>query len=323
MKIKNILAVGSALNDLLLKEEDLFLKELGREKGGMVLVDKSDIEKVVSKTQKDIESAPGGSACNTAVGLARLGADSRFLGKRGLDDAGQFLQQQLQDWGVVCNLKSSSSPTGQVMSIITPDAERTMMTHLGAASELNENEISAEDFKGIDLVHIEGYLLFNEAFCMKVFDLAKAQGCRISMDLSSFEVVRIFRDKLPMILKSYIDIIIANEDEAREYTGKEHAESLKIFKELAEMAIVKLGADGVLIAYQDEETHVPGTPVEAIDTTGAGDLWASGFLYGLTQGHDIETAARLGHRMGSEVVQVVGAVIPDQVYDDIKAQFNS
>lgn len=318
MNINKILCVGAALNDLLLQESDDFLSQLGNEKGGMTLVEKEKIDEVNDKTQKSCDSAPGGSACNTAVGIARLGGQAAFLGKRGQDGPGSFIEDQLKQWGVVCNLKQSNTSTGQVLSIITPDAQRTMLTYLGAASESQAEELSIDDFEGHDLVHVEGYLLFNTPYIQKVFDLAKSAGCKISMDLSSFEVVQIFREQLPELIEKYVDVLIANEDEAKAYTDADPKASLETFAKLSELAIVKLGAEGVLIARGEERINVPGTPVNAIDTTGAGDLWASGFFYGLSQGWSLEEAAKMGHQTGSSVVQVIGAVIPDDVYEKIK-----
>lgn len=318
MKINSVLSVGAALNDLLLRETDEFLSGLGNEKGGMTLVEKEHIDHIVKSSQETADSAPGGSACNTAVGLARLGAESHFLGKRGNDQPGEFIEQQLKTWGVIPKLRSSDVPTGQVMSIITPDAQRTMLTYLGAAASFSADEVKEEDFDGIDLVHLEGYLLFNGDLTDRVFELAKKKGCRVSLDLSSFEVVRIHRDTLEKRLRNDVDIIIANEDESKEFTGKDPEASLEEFRGMSELAIVKLGADGVLVAKGDEKVNVSGTPVNAVDTTGAGDLWASGFIYGLMQGWSLEQCCHLGNRKGSEVVQVVGAVIPDHVYEDIR-----
>lgn len=318
MKFNNILCVGAALNDLLLNESDEFLAGINKEKGGMTLVEFEEIGTTVKKSSNQTDSAPGGSACNTAVGIARLGGNVSFLGKRGEDEPGLYIENKIKEWGVTPKLRTSPTPTGQVLSIITPDAQRSMMTFLGAASELAVEEISNADFEGFDLVHIEGYLLFNTPFMMKTLACAKSVGAKVSFDLSSFEVVNIFKEQLPDLLNNYVDIIIANEDESEAYTGKNPAESLEIFSKMAEMAIVKLGKEGVSIAYEGQKYFAEGTPVNAIDTTGAGDLWASGFLYGLSQNLDINQAARLGNQTGAAVVQVIGASIPDDVYSKIK-----
>lgn len=319
-RYKSILCVGAALNDLLVQESDDYVSGLNKEKGGMTLVEKDDLHHAISKTNQQVDSAPGGSACNTAVGLARLGGTVSFLGKRGNDQPGQEIELKLRDWGVNPNLFLGQQATGQVLSMITPDAQRTMMTFLGAASELHADEVTIEHFKDHDIVHIEGYLLFNLPFAEKVIDLAKSAGCKIALDLSSFEVVNIFKTTLQVWLKEHIDILIANEDEAKAYTDAEPEESLEHFAELCELAIVKLGADGVLVAQGDQRERVAGNRVEAIDTTGAGDLWASGFFYGLMQGWDLAKAARLGCKTGAAVVQQIGAVIPDHHWDQLNEE---
>lgn len=321
--IHHILCIGAALNDLLLLEEDQFVNDLGQEKGGMTLVDIDDIHAAIARTKGDVEAAPGGSACNTAVGLARLGTPVSFLGKRGDDAPGKSTQAQLEAWGLQCSMRVAAEPTGQVLSVITPDAQRTMMTCLGAAATLDESEISAEDFQGVDLVHLEGYLLFQQGFFLKVVELAKAAGCLISLDLSSFEVVGIFKEQLQSLLPESIDIIIANEDEAKAYTEAPPEESLEVFAPMSEIAIVKLGAEGVLIAQGDERHRVSANKVEAKDTTGAGDLWASGFLHGLSKGWPLDRAARLGAITGGTVVQRIGAVIPDEQWEEILSQVES
>ena len=322
-KYNSILCVGAALNDLLLQESDDYVAGLNKEKGGMTLVEKADLEHAIGKTEKQVDSAPGGSACNTAVGLARLGGEVSFLGKRGDDLPGKEIEHKLVEWGVKPNLFIGHQATGQVLSLITPDAQRTMMTFLGAASELDVNEITVEHFKGHDLVHIEGYLLFNMPFAEKVVELAKSAGCKLALDLSSFEVVNIFKDTLKSWLKDHIDIIIANEDEAKAYTEAEPEASLEHFAKLCDIAVVKLGADGVLVAEGGSKDKVSGQRVEAIDTTGAGDLWASGFFYGLTQGWDLAKSARLGCQTGAAVVQEIGAVIPDAVWENLNKHKHS
>jgi len=314
---KSILCVGAALNDLLLRESDAFVASLNKDKGGMTLVEKSDLHNAILKSTQSADSAPGGSACNTAVGLARLGAKVSFLGKRGDDQPGVEIESQLTAWGVRTHLFKGAQATGQVLSMITPDAQRTMMTYLGAAAELNAEEINIEHFKDHDIVHIEGYLLFNLPFAEKVIELAKNAGCKIALDLSSFEVVNLFKTTLDVWIKDHIDIIIANEDEAKAYTNANPEDSLEQFAKLCEVAIVKLGAEGVLLAQGDLRERVSSNKVQAIDTTGAGDLWASGFFYGLSQGWDLAKSARLGCITGAAVVCEIGAVVPDHIWNSI------
>lgn len=317
-----ILCVGACLNDLLLRESDAFLTSLGREKGGMTMVEKAELDRAVKASPVRPSSSPGGSACNTAVGLARLGASSGFLGMRGGDEAGKRLEAQLEDWGVGCRLRRSPSPTGCVLSVITPDAQRTMLTFLGASAGMRPEDIAVEDFRGCGLVHLEGYLLFNRPLAFRVIALAKEAGAKVSLDLASFEVVRANMDMLPGLIEKSVDLLIANEDEARAYSGKTPEASLEEFARLSETAVVKLGKQGALIARGNERVHAPARLVKAVDTTGAGDLWAAGFLCGLLRGMPLESCARLASAMGAAVVSVVGAVVPEDAYAKIRREFS-
>lgn len=317
--IKKILCVGAALSDILINESDSFLEALRKEKGGMTLVEAEDIEHALKHSGKVAEFVPGGSACNTAVALGQFGVSVRFMGKIGDDEVGEDLKNQLEKWGVKCHLPVSKTPTGRVLSIITPDAQRTMMTYLGASAELSPDELDDALFKKADLVHVEGYLLFNEAFFDAVLQKAQSNDCKVSIDLSSFEVVRMFHDKLTRVLPESIDLVIANEDEAKAYTGKNPSDSLEVFSGLCEMSVVKLGAGGVLIAHNGTTVHATGQRITAIDTTGAGDLWAGGFLYGLTADKTLAEAANIGNKTGAAVVQVVGAKLPADTYKEIIA----
>ena len=208
-------------------------------------------------------------------------------------------------------IRLSDLATGRVLSVVTPDAQRAIFTYLGASSQLVPEDITAEDFSGAEIVLLEGYLLFNRPVVEKIITLAKASGAKLALDFGSYQVVEACRDFLDRILGESVDIVLANEDEAKAYTGMGESESLDILSEKVETAVVKVGKDGALLARDKQRFAVDAHLVEALDTTGAGDLWASGFLHGLTQGLSLENAAMLGSKVGSEVVQVMGAVIPE------------
>lgn len=315
-----IMGVGSALVDILLQETDEFLAETGGQKGGMTLVDAKKIDEILSRSSKKPAIVPGGSSCNTIIGIGRLGGRASFLGKRGNDDLGILFENELKKNNVTPVLKISSSPTGRVLSVITPDAQRTMFTHLGASSEAKPEEMTPERFKEAYLVHIEGYLLFNPELITATIKAAKTAGARISLDLASYTVVEASKDILKGIVKNYVDIILANEDEARAYTGlSDEMEALKSLSKEAEIAVVKVGKRGSHIAYKDKihSIGIKGSGY-ALDTTGAGDLWASGFLFGLAQGMTIEECGKLGSACGFEVCQITGASIPDKGWERIK-----
>ncbi len=319
--MKNIIVgIGSALVDILAHETDDFVHKSGAVKGGMTLVENGVIESVLSDLNVSPSVVPGGSACNTMIGVARLGGASRFVGKRGAGPMGVFFETGLVENGVEPHLLHSPSRTGRVLSIITPDAQRSMLTYLGASSEIRPEEIADVHFEGAAVVHLEGYLLFNPALILQSLSLAKRSGARISLDLSSFTVVESNKALLDTIVDEFVDILIANEDEARAFTGQSD-ESLMIesLSLRAEIAVLKVGSRGSYISRQGKTHHIaPLGDGCAVDTTGAGDLWASGFLFGLVNGYPLEKCGRLASACGYEVCQVIGAGIPDDGWQRIR-----
>jgi len=315
-----IVGVGSALVDMLAREEDAFLEKLGVEKGGMNLVGSDYIEELVAQIENPPSIVPGGSACNTAIGVGMLGGRARFVGKLGEDQLGTLFRDDLQKNHVEPILFVSDLPTGRVLSVITPDAQRSMFTYLGAASELKPQEVTPACFEQAAVVHVEGYLLFNRDLMIATIKAAKAAGARVSLDLASFNVVEESRDLLDQIIADYIDILIANEDEAEAYTGyRDEEKALAALAENVEMAVLKIGPRGSLVACGEEKTIIePLVCPNAVDSTGAGDLWAAGFLYGIVQGLSIEKSGELASACGSEVCQVVGANIPEDGWERIR-----
>lgn len=312
--------MGSALVDILAHEEEDFLKKTGAVKGGMTYVSKEFIEKTLSLSSKPPSLVPGGSACNTIVGVGKLGGIARFIGKCGNGEMGQFFENDLKRQNVEPSLLRSDSPTGRVLSIITPDAQRSMFTHLGAAAETMPQDITQNFFTNAAIVHIEGYLIHNPDLILKVLETARQSGARISLDLASFNVVQESHKLVRHIVESFVDILIANEDEARAYTGhKDEVHAIRALSENAEIAVLKVGERGSFIACGNQIVPIqPKTGAAVIDTTGAGDLWAAGFLYGLVNGYALERCGELGSACGYEVCQVVGANIPETGWERIK-----
>jgi len=317
---KLIVGIGSALVDILINEDDKFLKKTGAVKGGMKYVDSSFIDRILLWTTQKPTVIPGGSACNTVVGIAKLGGRACFVGKSGNGDMAGLFETNLSNSNVDPLLLKSSSPTGRVLSIITPDAQRSMFTFLGASSEVRPDEITEKCFQGAAIVHIEGYLLFNENLIMAAVNAAKAAGALVSIDLASFTVVKESKRLLKKIVKDFVDIIIANEDEARVYTG--HTDEIGAINSLAEnthIAALKIGERGSFISHEGKIIKVAPMGTNAVvDTTGAGDLWTAGFLYGLVNGYSIEKCGKLGSACGYEVCRVVGANIPEAGWQRIK-----
>jgi len=323
---KTVLGAGSPIVDLLANIDDAFVSSIGGAKGGMELVDSTAIENLLNKIPVATVKAPGGSAGNTIFGLAKLGVNTSFLGKVGCDSDGDFYRGKLEKLGG--STKSfrlaSGIHTGRCLSLITPDSERTMRTDLGAAAQMSAAEVSEADFVDIDHVHIEGYLLFVGDLAETVLKTAKKCGCTVSLDLASFEVVRATKSVLPGLLEKYVDIVFANEDEAAAFcvssTPAEQAEELGKY---CSIAAVKLGKKGSIIKSADGLFKVNANVVEAVDTTAAGDLWATGFLYGWLNGCNLAECGRFGSITAAEVVQVVGSQMPEASWKRIKSGINS
>ncbi len=318
-KNRLVTGIGAALVDILVRQSDDFLREIDAQKGGMTLVDEDAINHLIGRTISEPVVVPGGSACNTIIGVARLGGTASFVGKLGEDDYGRLFESELKKRNVSPYLVKSSSATGRVLSAITPDAQRTLFTFLGASSEHIGEEIIDNSFRDSAIVQIEGYLVFNEDLIAAALGAAKKANALISFDLASYTVVEEFKPMLHRIVDEYVDILIANEDEARAFTGfSDEIKAVNALSEMADIAVLKVGARGSYIAKGGEIIKIePFGSDGIIDTTGAGDLWAAGFLFGLVNGYPLDKCGMLGSVCGYEVCKVVGAHIPDEVWPGI------
>jgi sugar/nucleoside kinase (ribokinase family) len=316
-----IIGIGSPIVDAIAQVNEAFIEKIDGDKGGMVLVDAPTISGLIESLPQAAVAAPGGSAGNTLFALARMGASTSFLGKTGnCTDGGFYRDRFAQLGGDVSRFKIGSIPNGRCLSLVTPDGERTMRTDLGAAMTLAPEEISSADFADCAHAHIEGYLLFNEALMRRVLESAKGAGCTVSLDLASFEVVEASKSILPELLRDYVDIVFANEEEGEAFTGisGDHpAVALKL-AEFCDIAAVKVGAHGSYVAHAGSVEKIePMHAAHVIDTTGAGDLWAAGFLYGWSQKRPLAECAKIGSILGAAVVQEQGSVLPEHVWQDI------
>ena len=322
-----MVGVGSPVVDMVAQVPEAFLTRAGGAKGGMELVDVETLKLLQAALPDATVRTPGGSAGNTAFAMARLGIPSRFLGTVGADTAGAFYREAFEALGGCGRVIRTHRdlPTALCLSLVTPDGERTMRTHLGAAASLAPSEITPEDFRGYGHVHVEGYLLFNPDLMRGVLHAAKQAGCRISVDLASFEVVLASREVLTELLEAYVDIVFANEEEATAFAGSnDPAQCLEALHAHCPTAAVKLGAEGVLLRNGGEASAVPAVPVaRTVDTTGAGDLWAAGFLYGLLNGRKLTECGRLGAALGAAVVTQQGAALPDREWQRLRCELGA
>jgi sugar/nucleoside kinase (ribokinase family) len=320
--MKQILGMGNALTDILLQiENDAILSSLNLMKGGMQLINterSEEISHAVSQYAKVM--ATGGSASNTINGIARLGMKAGFVGKIGKDDIGLFFTNDSINNGVEPHLLLSETPSGRCIVLVSPDSERTLCTYLGAACELEASDLTPEMFEGYDIFHIEGYLVQNHDLIRTAVRLAKQAGFKVSIDLASYNVVEANLDFLKEIIKEYVDIVFANEEEAFAFTGKEPHEALINISDYCDIVIVKMGKDGSLIKSRNEKVQIKPRLSNCIDTTGAGDLYAAGFLFGFANNYSLEICGKIGSLVSGNVVEILGAKMSDEVWEMIHAE---
>ncbi len=323
---KKIIGVGNPVVDFLANVSEEFVASVAGEKGGMVLVDTAAMDIMLKELLVKPTRAPGGSAGNTILGLAELGNPVAMLGKIGNCESGAYYREGLvARGGDGSRFKTGVIPNGRCLSLVTPDSERTMRTDLGAAMTLSPDEISTKDFEGYDHAHVEGYILFNRDLMYRVLDSAKEANCTVSLDLASFEVVHATKDIMADIIRDYVDYIFANEEEAAAFTdlGNDYEGMVNQLTDLAEVAVVKLGKEGSLIGRGNERVKVEPCKVESpLDTTGAGDLWASGFLFGLLNGQGLKKSGEFGSLLGAEAVQIMGASLPEDRWREIRQKIS-
>lgn len=320
--MKKIIGIGNALVDVMTRlDSETLLDKLSFPKGSMQLVDIEKSRVIKEKTARFVDSqASGGSAANTIHGLAMLGVETGFIGSIGNDTTGKIFENDMKSAGVKTHLLRKNTETGTAVAMITPDSERTFATHLGAATEMGSEDLDPLLFLGYDIFYIEGYLITNIELVQKACKIAKDMGLKIVIDLASFNVVDAFIDDFRDIVDRYVDIIFANEDEAKSFTGLGPHESLEMLGSKCEIAVVKIGKEGSLIKRGDEELTIGSLDVTSIDTTGAGDLYAAGFLYGLAREDSLKKCGQYGTLLAANVIGVFGPKMEQERWSKIKRQ---
>ncbi|MBN1340833.1 MAG: adenosine kinase [Bacteroidales bacterium] len=316
-----VLGMGNALVDILVKlESDDILIKFKLPRGSMQLVDFEFSNMVNIGTEHlSKQIASGGSAANTIHGLARLGIETGFIGKVGKDETGDFFEKDMQNSKIKPHLLKSKTPSGRAMALISPDSERTFATYLGAAVELGPDDIRPELFNEYQYFHIEGYLVQNHELIEKAVKMAKQQGLIVTLDMASYNVVEENLEFLKKILKEYVDIVFANEEEAKSFTGKEPDDALVHFSDLCDIAIVKTGSKGSLIKKGNEKHNIQSIKADSIDTTGAGDLYAAGFIYGLIHDLPLDKCGNIGSITAGKTIEVIGPKMDEQQWVQVKS----
>ncbi|MCB8994753.1 MAG: adenosine kinase [Bacteroidales bacterium] len=320
-----ILGMGNALVDIMtqLKDESI-LERFKLPKGSMTLVDNEMSSYVHNETMGLLkQKTSGGSAANTIHGLAHLGADTSFIGKIGNDELGRFFKKDMKINGINPILYKSITDTGRAVALVTPDSERTFATYLGAAVELDAQDLTSDIFTYYHYFYIEGYLVQNRELIEKALRLAKHAGLKTCIDLASYNIVQENVDFLKELINNYVDIVFANEEEAKALTGKLPEEAIKELSGICETAIVKIGALGSLIMKGNELTRVSARKAKSVDTTGAGDLYAAGFLYGHSKGYSHKVSGEIGSILAARVIEDIGAKMSESTWEMLRRDIKS
>jgi sugar/nucleoside kinase (ribokinase family) len=310
----DVLGIGNAIVDVIARAEDDFLVRQGMNKGAMTLIDEERAEQIYEAMGPAVEVS-GGSAANTIVGVASLGGSAAFVGKVRDDALGHVFAHDIRAVGVNFDTPPAfeGASTGRCYVLVTPDGERTLNTFLGAAQDLHQNDIDAEAVAGAAITYLEGYLWdpknAKDAF-LKAASIAHNARRRVALSLSDAFCVDRWREEfLHLVRTGTIDMLFANESELRSlYQTADFDTAAVALRKDARLAVITRSEKGCAILAPDKITEVPASHVERVfDSTGAGDLFAAGFLFGLARGFDHEACGRLGALAAAEVIQHLGA----------------
>ncbi len=307
----DIFGIGNALIDFLIEVNDDELLEFNLRKGQFHLINEENSKKLLTKIENyKVKISPGGSSANTLYGIAMLGGNVAFCGKIGRDNYGDIFKEKMFNSGVKPKLVRSEKVTGYAITFITPDSERTFAVYLGAALHLKKADIFFEDLRRSRILHIEGYQLEDEQLrqtSLYAMQFAKNHNIKISIDLGDSGIVDRNKADIKKIIEKYADIVFANKDEAKALVGLEPLEALNKIAKLTEIAIVKVGEYGSYIKKGNTIYKTPGYKAKAVDTTGAGDMFAAGVLYGICCNYDLKICGHIGSYFAAKVVEAIGA----------------
>ena len=314
----DVYGVGNALVDTEYEVDEAFINIAKLQKGVMTLVEADDREKLIHLLEQEhehrvVKQAGGGSAANTIVAVAQFGGTSFYSCKVANDDTGDFFMRDLKAAGVATNLDTGreSGITGKCISLVTPDAERTMTTHLGITATLGVNELNPDALRQSDYLYIEGYLVTSPsamAAAKEAQAIARAAGVKVSMTLSDPAMVDNFKHAFDELAEGGVDLIFCNEDEAKLWTAAtSRADAMSRLKTICPRIAMTCGRDGAMVYDGKSVNLVPGFPAQAVDTTGAGDMFAGAFLYGITHGMNYLEAAKIANKAAALLVANFGA----------------
>ena len=322
----HIYGLGAALVDTEIEVNDDFLAAASIDKGVMTLVDEARQQELLAAIdQHDIASsrASGGSACNSVIAASYFGANTFFSGKVANDDNGHFFINDLKAAGVnFHDAEADHGTTGKCLVMITPDAERTMNTFLGISEELSDKEIDYDAIKQSEYLYIEGYLVTDDArkaAVIKAREFAQNNGIKVAFSLSDPFVVNFFLDSVNEVVGEKLDIIFCNKDEALQFTQTESIDAaIAALKTRSHQFAITSGSEGAWVYDGSSLHHSPAQQVSAVDTNGAGDMFAGAFLYAITHGHDFQKAAQLANLCAAKVVSQYGPRLAAKTHSELK-----
>lgn len=320
----DVLGVGNAMVDIQVQVADDVLEQIGYAKGMMTLVDEPTQQSILSALDSySRHRCAGGSGANTIMGIADLGGAASYVGKVGTDELGTFCLEDMRQLGVAVKVSpSSTAQTGTCLVLITEDAQRTLLTHLGVSTTLSPNDVIEDEVRQAQYVYIEGYLFTEDqprAAALKAIDLAKKNNVNVALTVSDPFLINLFRDEFWQLIKGPVDLLFCNLEEARSLTGKtDPIECAYEIHQHASNVALTLGGDGSLLMHGGQTIPIEGVRTNAIDTTGAGDMYAAGVLYGITNGLSWQKAGHLASHAAARIVSQLGARLerkftPDEI----------
>ncbi len=314
MKKYDVYGIGHALVDMEFKVEEAFIEQMGLTKGAMMLVDEAQQKAMLAELGSATpHRSCGGSASNTLIGLAQFGGRGFHSCKVADDETGAFFAADMHNNGVESNLGHNNQPgtTGKCLVLITPDAERTLCTHLGISESFSTENLSEPHLSQAEYLYIEGYLVSSPTTlkaAITAAQTARKQGVKVALTFSDVFMIKLFREGMDQIISDGVDLLFCNENEALEYTGEDNLPAAcEALKKITRQFGVTLGAEGAILFDGQESYPIPGVPAQAIDTNGAGDLFAGAFLYGITHGLSFPQAGALACQASSVLVTQYGA----------------
>jgi sugar/nucleoside kinase (ribokinase family) len=307
----DVFGMCNALYDIQAEVHDEMLNELGVDKGSMLLIDEEQQRKMVSTVYSHlVNTEPGGSGCNTMIGIAQLGGTACYTSRVGNDEHGDMYREKLAELGVKPNLGVTDGTTGICLVLVSPDAQRTLCTYLGLARDLRKDDVVADDIRASKYIYVTGYLWDTdnqkEAVLYAMQEANKA-GVKVALSLSDPFCVNRHKADFQRILRDHVDVLFGNSVEAMALTDTDNAHDAA--RELAlhcDVAVVTMDDKGSIIRQGDAVHEIPVYPVKAVDTTGAGDMYAAGLLYGLSQGLPLDVTGRIASYCAAQVVAKLG-----------------